>query len=162
MDIQNTQLSASSIHQQIALKKSELASIDKKDEQKSLFEKHDTISSTPKNYDEQDYKRVLDKFENMDSKIRAHEQAHAAGANTIGSIQYSYQMGPDGKLYANGGSVRFDTSMPKDEEAALAKLQEIEGAASAPNELSFADANIARTASLNRMLFESQGESYDN
>lgn len=72
-------------------------------------------------------------------------------------------MGPDGKLYATGGNVRLDTSLPKDEGAALAKLNELQKASSSPSGLSGADAQIARTANLNKMLILSkQGESYEN
>jgi hypothetical protein len=71
-------------------------------------------------------------------------------------------MGPDGKLYATGGHVRLDTSIPKDEDAAQAKLSQIQSAATAANELSGADAQIARTASLNKMLLLSQGGRHAN
>lgn len=164
MEINNSFETVSSINQQIALKKAELSSIDKKDNEKSLFEKNDTVNITGKNYDEQDYSRVLQKYKDLDSEVKAHEQAHASGAPTTAPINYSYQVGPDGNVYASGGSVRFDTSIPQDEAAANVKLEQLQDAASAPGELSFADSQIARAASLNKLLLQGieEGASYGN
>lgn len=165
MEIFDSYQSASSINQQIAIKKSELAAIDKKEEEKSLFEKKDTVNITGETVDENDYQRVLDKFKQLDSQTRAHEQQHAAAGDTKGAISYNYQTGPDGKLYATGGHVRLDTSIPQDPEAALAKLDKLSNAAGAPSELSSADAAISRAANLNKLLILSQqdeGEAYAN
>jgi len=165
MEIFDRYQSASSINQQIAIKKSELSALDKKDEEKSLFEKNDTVNITGETVDENDYQRVLDKYKNTDSEIRAHEQLHASLGNTKGAISYTYQTGPDGKLYATGGHVRLDTSIPSDPEAALAKLDKIADAAGAPAGLSGADAAISRAANLNKMLIlnkqaEQEGENH--
>lgn len=164
MEINNNFNTISSLNQQIAVKKAELASIDKKEDEKSLFEKNDSVNIVGKNYDEEDYKRVLDKYKELDAEVRIHEQAHASGATTTTPINYSYQVGPDGKVYANGGSVRFDTSIPEDEAAASVKLDQLQDAASAPGELSFADSQIARTANLNKLLLQNieQGVDYAN
>ena len=156
MEINNNYQSASSLYQQLALKKSELATIDKTDAQKSSFEKNDTVNISEKTYDEQDYNRVLQKYKDLDSEVKSHEQAHSSNAPTTAPINYSYQVGPDGKVYASGGSVRFDTSIPTDPALANEKLQKLESAASAPAELSIADAQIAKAASLNRLLLESK------
>lgn len=159
----NDNLTISSIYQQIAQKKAQLSNIDKEEFEKSTFENKDKVEQLGKNYDEKDYQRVVDKFKNLDSQTKAHEQLHASLANTKGAISYTYQTGPDGKLYATGGNVRLDTSLPKDEKAALAKLNELQKASLAPSGLSGADAQIARAANLNKMLILSkQGESYEN
>ncbi|MGB5792250.1 putative metalloprotease CJM1_0395 family protein [Poseidonibacter sp.] len=164
MEINSNYQSISSIHQEIALKKSQLATIDKKEIEKSVFEKNDTVNISDNKYDENDYERVLEKFKNLDAQTRTHEQTHASLANTLGAINYNYQTGPDGKLYATGGHVRLDTSIPQDEEAAIAKLDDLAKAATASEGLSGADAMIARTANLNKMLLMSkqEGENYDN
>lgn len=155
----NDNLTASSIYQQLAQKRAELTSVEKKDREKSAFEKSDTVNISDNRYDEDEYQRVLDKFKNLDSKTKTHEQTHASLANTTGAINYNYQTGPDGKLYATGGHVRLDTSIPKDEAAALAKLEKLSTAASGPSGLSGADAQISRAANLNKMLLLSkQGE----
>ncbi|AXX92472.1 hypothetical protein CPU12_09465 [Malaciobacter molluscorum LMG 25693] len=161
----NDNLTVSSIYQQIAQKKAQLANIDKEELLKSSFEKEDSVNLTNTKYDENDYKRVLSKFQNLDAQTRAHEQTHASLSTTRGAINYTYQMGPDGKLYATGGHVRLDTSIPKDPVAALAKLDELKKASSGPSELSSADASIARAANLNKMLIlskQQQGETNES
>jgi hypothetical protein len=164
MEITNSFNTVSSLNQQIALKKTELSNIEKNEDEKSLFEKNDSVNIVGKNYDEKDYQRVLDKYKDLDAQVRTHEQTHAAGAATTAPINYSYQVGPDGKVYASGGSVRFETSIPKDEAAASVKLDKLASAAAGPAELSLADAQIARTANLNKMLIQSieKGVDYGN
>jgi len=159
MEINNFSQSASLIYQQIAQKRAELSNIDKKDLEKSTQESYDKVDISDNKYankyDEKDYERVLNKFKTLDAQTKTHEQSHTSGAPTTAPIQYNYQVGPDGKLYASGGSVRFDTSIPKNEASANVKLEQLKDAASAPNELSGADASIARTANLNKMLLQS-------
>jgi len=154
---------SSDVYAKLAQKHSQLDKINQ-EEKLSSFKKTDTIEASlvPKNYDEEDYKRVLDKFKQKDADVKAHEQAHASKAQTTAPISYNYQVGPDGKLYATGGHVRLDTSIPKDEKAASFKLDQLRNAASSPNELSSADAQIARTATLNKMLILSKGDTHAN
>lgn len=162
MEIGNLSQSASSIYMQIAQKRAELANVDKKELEKSTQENYAQSNEINSKYDEKDYERVLGKFKNLDSEVKMHEQAHASSAATTTPIQYNYQVGPDGKLYATGGSVRFDTSIPEDEASANVKLEQLKDASNAPNELSSADAQIARTANLNRLLLQSQDIGVDN
>ena len=156
MQIDSQYLSVSSINQQLAQKRAELSAVDKKEQLESF--KNDRFEKNPIEQDEQDYKRVLEKFKTLDSQTRAHEQLHASLGDTIGAINYNYQVGPDGKLYATGGHVRMDVSIPDDPKAAQAKLDKLSNAASAPSELSAADASIANVANLNKMLLQSQPE----
>lgn len=155
----NKYASSNEIYAKLAEKYAQLNKLDS-EERAGNLNKVDKIelSTAPEQYDEQDYNRVLDKFKAKDSEIRAHEQSHAANGPTAAGISYTYQTGPDGKLYAVGGHVRMDTSMPKDPEAAAFKLTQLQNAASAPDALSGADAQIARTANLNKMLLNSMGE----
>ena len=164
MEIYDSYQNVSSIYQQLALKKSELSNLDKKELEKSAFEKNDTVQLGEKNYDENDYQRVLNKFKNKDNEIRTHEQTHASLGTTTAPINYNFQVGPDGKLYAIGGSVRFDTSIPSNPENAKVKLEELRDASSSVSPLSGADASIAQTTNLNKMLLESikEGYSYEN
>lgn len=74
MELKSDYLSASTIYAQLAQKKSELASIDKKEFEKSAFEKKDKVVLGEKNYDESDYSRVVEKFKSKDKEIRNHEQ----------------------------------------------------------------------------------------
>lgn len=161
MEIYDSYQNISTLHQQLALKKSELANIDKKDLEKSTFEKNDTVALSEENYDENDYQRVLNKFKNRDSEVRVHEQTHASNAQTTSAINYNYQTGPDGKLYAMGGSVRFDTSIPTDPQSAKVKLEQLQNASTSVSDLSGADSSIAQTANLNKMLIQSMQEGFN-
>ena len=166
MEINAYAQSRSSLHLQLAQKRSELNNIDKKDIEKSTSDDYDKTNSSNEKFDEQDYNRVLNRYKNLDTQVKTHEQAHASNGTTTAPIQYNYHVGPDGKLYASGGSVRFDTSIPEDEGSANVKLEELKNASSAPSELSSADAQIARTANLNKMLLQAQeytqGVNYEN
>lgn len=159
MEAINSLQSSSSIYAQLAQKYAELENIDRDEFTKSTQTSYDTLKESNTKYDEKDYERVLGRFKKADAETKVHEQSHAANAPTTTPINYNYQVGPDGKLYAVGGSVRYDTSIPKDEASANLKLEQLKDAASAPNELSSADAQIARTANLNRMLLQSKEES---
>ena len=120
-----------------------------KAQQQNRYQDYIDSSTVDGKYDKNDYERVLDKFQSMDSKVRSHEQTHASLANTTTPIQYNYQMGPDGKMYATGGSVRLDTSMPSDPEAAANKLDSIKrSASSSGSDMSGADSSIAISANL--------------
>ena len=61
-------------------------------------------------------------------------------------------------MYATGGYVTLNASIPKDESAAIAKLNEMQKASSSPSGLSGADASISQVANLNKMLILSQKE----
>ncbi|TVP89112.1 MAG: hypothetical protein EA348_08970 [Pseudomonadaceae bacterium] len=84
-----------------------------------------------------------------DREVRAHEQAHlAVGGQYAGPVSYDYQRGPDGRLYAVGGSVAIDVApIPDDPEATLQKMQQVQRAALAPAEPSAQDLAVAAQAS---------------
>lgn len=163
----SSNISLSSLYQELNTKRTELAKLEKEDQTKELEkssfkEDYIVVNGSNKNYDENDYERVLDKFKSKDSEVKAHEQAHATNSSSNSTVKYNYQMGPDGRLYAVGGEIRLDTSIPKDPTRALSKLDELIRASSAPSELSQADMQISRSASLNKMLILSQSQGGNN
>ncbi|WP_321371990.1 putative metalloprotease CJM1_0395 family protein [uncultured Desulfuromusa sp.] len=83
-----------------------------------------------------------------DREVRAHEAAHAAaGGAYAGSPTYSFERGPDGRIYATGGSVSIDLSpIPGDPMATLQKAQQVRSAALAPAEPSGQDMKVAQKA----------------
>ena len=94
-------------------------------------------------------KKQLRELKQRDREVRAHEQAHAAAAGSLakGAPSYDYQRGPDGQLYAVGGSVSIDTSeVAGDPKATLDKAQRIQRAALAPAEPSSQDRAVAAEA----------------
>lgn len=52
-------------------------------------------------------------LEKREKEVKAHEQAHlAAGGGVVqGGAKYSYEAGPDGKRYVNGGEVQVSVSV---------------------------------------------------
>lgn len=90
----------------------------------------------------------LRELASRDREVRAHEQAHlAVGGQYAGAVSYSYERGPDGRLYAVGGTVAIDTAaVPGDPAATLDKLQQVQRAALAPAQPSAQDLAIAAQA----------------
>ena len=162
MDIitdQYENISINQLYSKISLKFTELEKLDEKDEIAAVQKKdYIELSTTNDNYDEQDFARVLEKFKTKDAEVKSHEQAHATIGHTTSPISYNFQEGPDGKIYAVGGSVKLDTSIPDDPKAAAFKLDLLQKAASAPAETSSADNMIASQANLNKILLQLQGE----
>lgn len=95
---------------------------------------------------EEAVRREIDALQARDREVRAHEQAHlaAAGQYASGGIQYTFERGPDGRMYAVGGQVSVDTSeIPGDPQATLLKAQTLRRAALAPAEPSGQDRAVA-------------------
>ncbi|MEL7312818.1 MAG: putative metalloprotease CJM1_0395 family protein [Pseudomonadota bacterium] len=122
---------------------------DSSDEQRAASE-----TSSVDGLSEQERAQV-EELQARDREVRAHEQAHlaAAGPYAKGGIQYTFQRGPDGRLYAVGGQVSVDTSeIPDDPQATLRKAQTLRRAALAPAEPSRQDRAVA--AQMSRMAAE--------
>ena len=97
----------------------------------------------------EDQSKEVAKLRSRDTKVRAHEQAHASAAGGVakGGPRFTYQRGPDGKLYAVGGEVSIDTSsVPGDPEATIRKARQIRAAALAPADPSSQDRAVAASA----------------
>ena len=94
-------------------------------------------------------KLQVEELQARDQEVRIHEMAHvmAGGAYVTGGPSYEYQVGPDGKGYAVGGSVGIDTSsIAGDPEATIQKMQTVAAAALAPAKPSGQDHNVAAAA----------------
>lgn len=85
-----------------------------------------------------------------DREVRAHELAHvAAGGRYTGAASFSYERGPDGRLYASGGEVSIDASpVRNDPQATLEKAITIQRAALAPADPSNTDRRVAAKAAV--------------
>lgn len=98
----------------------------------------------------EDEQRQVQKLQDRDREVRAHEAAHlaAAGGLATSSASFSYQTGPDGRAYAVGGEVSIDTSpVSNDPQATIQKAKAIRAAALAPAQPSGADQAVAAAAS---------------
>lgn len=92
--------------------------------------------------------QVLRQLAARDREVRQHEMAHqAAGGGHTGAASYTFERGPDGRLYAVGGEVSVDTSaVGGDPRATLEKAEAIIRAALAPAEPSPQDYRVAAKA----------------
>lgn len=91
----------------------------------------------------------LARLRSRDAEVRAHEQAHMSAVDGYarGGPRYNYIMGPDGRLYAVGGSIDVDLSpIPGNPEATIRKARIIRRAAIAVIDPSPADLRIASRA----------------
>lgn len=95
--------------------------------------------------------RVLQQLKNRDREVRAHELAHLSvgGQYVTSGARFTYEKGPDGRLYAVGGEVGIDTSkVAGDPVASLRKAQMVARAALAPANPSAQDRRVAAQASV--------------
>lgn len=83
-----------------------------------------------------------------DTQVRSHEAAHLAVAGGIatGGASFTYQQGPDGRMYAVGGEVPIAVSPGKDPEETVRKMRQVAIAAMAPADPSPQDYAVAASA----------------
>ncbi len=95
----------------------------------------------------------ISKLKARDAEVRAHEAAHLAVAGSLaaGGASYTYQQGPDGKMYAIGGEVPINLSKGATPEQTAANMRKVRAAALAPSNPSGQDLKIASTAAMLEM-----------
>lgn len=96
-----------------------------------------------------DQEERLTKLQARDQKVRAHEAAHqaAAGGLAAGGASFSYEQGPDGRMYAVGGEVPIKVSKGRTPQETIQTAQQVRAAALAPTDPSAADRAVAAKAS---------------
>lgn len=95
----------------------------------------------------QDEQRVVNELQATDTHVRAHEAAHmAAGGGLTSPASFSYEKGPDNKMYAVAGEVGISTGEGNSPQETLAKAQQIRRAALAPSDPSPQDLKVAAKA----------------
>lgn len=93
---------------------------------------------------------VIEKLQSRDHQVRAHEMAHvsAGGQYVTSGVNFTYQKGPDGTMYAIGGEVGIDLSpIANNPQATIAKMMVVRNAALAPADPSSQDRAVAGAAS---------------
>lgn len=92
--------------------------------------------------------RELARLQARDREVRQHEASHiGAGAGlTRGGASFTYERGPDGRLYAVGGEVSINTSPGRTPEETVDRARQIRAAALAPAEPSAQDRQVAAAA----------------
>ena len=116
-------------------------------------------SKASKNGDElsADEKRVVNELAARDSEVKAHEAAHqGAGGGMTGSASYTYQQGPDGKMYAIGGEVSISSPSASTPEEAIKIARQIASAAMAAGDPSPQDFAVASSARIMEIKAQQQ------
>jgi len=104
----------------------------------------------PKSINELDSeeKSVLIQLQASDSKVRAHESTHLSAAAGIaaGGASFTYERGPDGRMYAVAGEVPISISGDSDPQDTVEKMRQVQAAAMAPSDPSPQDHAVAASA----------------
>jgi hypothetical protein len=112
--------------------------------QKNKDTKKDSTDKTKLTQEEQ---QQVNKLQARDTEVRAHEAAHkAAGGGLAGSASFSYQRGPDGKMYAIGGEVPISFQEGSTPQETIANARQVVAAAMAPANPSPQDYSVASSA----------------
>ena len=125
-----------------------------KDEEKKAEQKAKESSSDELSEDEE---RLVRDLQSRDSEVRSHEAAHqAAGGGMTGAASYSYQQGPDGKMYAIGGEVSISMKGGSTPQETIANARQVAAAAMAPGNPSPQDYSVAASARVMEMKAQQQ------
>ncbi len=97
---------------------------------------------------EAENRQIVTKLQARDSEVRAHEAAHLAAAGGIasGGASFTYQRGPDGKMYAVGGEVPISISGGSSPQETIKQMRQVAAAALAPADPSPQDYAVASSA----------------
>ena len=92
---------------------------------------------------------VVNDMKARDQEVRTHEEQHkATGGQYASSPSYSYETGPDGKKYITDGEVQISVSVEDSPDKTIAKMQQVQRAALAPQEPSGQDRKVAAEAAM--------------
>jgi len=111
-----------------------------------------------------DEKRMVVDLQSRDAEVRAHELAHQSGGGSTGAASFSYQQGPDGKMYAIGGEVSIALKGGSTPQETISNAQAVIAAAMAPANPSGQDQAVASSARMmmikaqQQLAQEQQGE----
>jgi hypothetical protein len=124
---------------------------DKKDAKESSEKEKENSASNTQKLDPAQQQQV-NQLQARDTTVRAHEAAHkAAGGGLAGSASFSYQKGPDGKMYAIGGEVPISFKEGSTPEETIANARQVVAAAMAPANPSPQDYAVASSARMMEM-----------
>jgi hypothetical protein len=106
--------------------------------------------------------QAIDRLKSRDREVRAHEASHSTSPELIkiGSAQFDYTIGPDGKAYATGGKVTLTTGNARTPEEALSKAEALKKASMAPGAPSSQDFQALNAAVA--MEFEARNQIYSD
>lgn len=120
------------------------------EEEKSVEEKKLPNELTPEE------KEMVFELQSRDAEVRAHEAAHQSGGAATGGATYTYQIGPDGKMYAIGGEVSISYGQGSTPQETIANAQAVIASALAPANPSGQDMAVASSAMVMMMKAQQQ------
>ena len=103
-----------------------------------------------------DEKRVVQSLQSRDAEVRAHEAAHKSGGASTGAASYTYQKGPDGRMYAIGGEVSVSYKEGSTPQETIANADAVIAAALAPANPSAQDIAVASSANVMKVKAQQQ------
>ncbi len=98
--------------------------------------------------------RLISSLESRDAEVKAHEAAHQSGGASTGAATYTYQQGPDGKMYAIGGEVPISFQTGSTPQETIANARAVIASALAPANPSGQDMAVASSATV--MMLKAQ------
>jgi len=122
-----------------------------KEEEKKAVEKSKSSDELS-----QDEKRLVTDLQSRDAEVKAHEAAHQSGGASTGAATYTYQQGPDGKMYAIGGEVSVSFQTGSTPQETIANAQAVIASALAPANPSGQDMAVASSAMVMMMKAQQQ------
>lgn len=141
------------VYEDVSLKTPESKEEKKLEEQEE--EKAVEESSSAEKLSE-DEKRLVTDLQSRDAEVRAHEAAHQSGGASTGGASYTYQKGPDGKMYAIGGEVSISFQTGSTPQETIANAQAVITSALAPADPSAQDMAVASSAMVMMMRAQQQ------
>ena len=122
-------------------KKTEYEKLQEKQEEKKNIDKSKQFNELS-----DDEKRLVLDLQSRDAEVRAHESAHQTGGASTGAASFSYQQGPDGKMYAIGGEVSVTIKGGSSPQETISNAQAVIASALAPANPSGQDQAVASSA----------------
>ncbi|MFT3914437.1 MAG: putative metalloprotease CJM1_0395 family protein [Anaeromyxobacteraceae bacterium] len=101
--------------------------------------------------------QAVERLKARDAEVHAHEAAHMASAGAAGGgASYTYELGPDGRLYAVGGEVPVSLRSGSTPDETIANAERVQRAALAPASPSSQDLAVAGMAA--RMIADARAQ----
>jgi hypothetical protein len=123
-----------------------------KEQEKELKKAEEVQKKNDPNILNEGEKQLVKDLSTRDSEVKAHEAAHqGASGGLAGAASYTYQQGPDGKMYAIGGEVPISSPTASSPEEALENAKKVVAAALAAGSPSPQDYSVAASASVMQM-----------
>ncbi len=130
--------------------------VPKEKEQKEQTQEDRALQKKPETELSADEKKLVLDLQSRDAEVRAHEAAHQSAGASTGAASYSYQKGPDGKMYAIGGEVSISFKKGSTPQETIANADSVIAAALAPANPSAQDMAVASSANVMKIKAQQQ------